>query len=151
MEEHYEIRFFEDPLSTEDLTGQPFPDNWIQMKPSDSAILYSFGATEFLRQKLVLKKYHFELIQCNCIVPLSFRYSINGDRLFFLFVLDGDIGFSTENGAEITKAKKNSFYPSHNSRGTYHVNIYLQIPPSAHWWYPWIRNGQRILSDLIQS
>lgn len=123
MEEHYAISFFEDPLSTEDLTGKPFPDNWVQMKPADSAILYFFGAAELLRQKLVLKKYHFELIQCKCEMSLSFRYSVNGDRLFFLFVLDGDIGFSTENGAEITKAKKNSFYPSHNSRGTYHVNI----------------------------
>lgn len=123
MDGHYEIQFFEDPLSTVDLTGQVLSDGWTRLGAADSSVRFTFPRSEVLRQKLVLKKYHFELIQCNCSRPFPFLYRTDRDRFFFLFVLEAEIGFSTENGAGIITAKKNSFYPSHNSPGTYLAKI----------------------------
>lgn len=123
MKDHFDLIFPLEPLRVLDTIGCTVDWSSTVLKSAGSSLRYLFPTAEIWRQKLVLKKYHVELIQFNTTAPFSFRFSMDTDRLFLLFALQGNIRFSTDEGTEITTAIENSLYPSHNRPGTYRADI----------------------------
>ncbi len=123
MTDHFDIIFPTAPLSVLDLGS--CPTEWTEsvLKSATSSLKYSFQKAEVLREKLLLKKYHIELLQIRIEEPFSLRFKLDRDRLFLLFTIQGDLRFSTEDGTEVTTANENSFYPSHSRAGAYRGEI----------------------------
>ncbi|WP_313240260.1 helix-turn-helix domain-containing protein [Sphingobacterium multivorum] len=111
------------PLKVLDTSEHPVDWSDTLLRSARSSLRYLFPGAEVLREKLVLKKYHIELIQFNTMSPFSFRFIIDKDRLFLLFAIQGSIIFSTGGGTPIITTAENSFYPSHNGPGTYKADI----------------------------
>ncbi len=123
MTDHFDLIFSMEPLTVLDTNEHPVDWSDTVLKSAGSSLRYLFPGAEVLREKLVLKKYHIELIQFNTMSPFFFQFSIDTDRLFLLFALKGNISFSTDGGIPVTTTIENSFYPSHNGPGTYRADI----------------------------
>ncbi|QIH36774.1 hypothetical protein [Sphingobacterium sp. DR205] len=81
-----------------DRAANPISWSGTVLKSASSSHCYLFPETEVVREKLVLKKYHIELIQFHTMASFPFRFRIDTDRLFLLFALQGGIKFSTDEG-----------------------------------------------------
>lgn len=123
MTDHFDIIFPSVPPSVID-SGN-YPADWTEsvLKSATSSLRYSFPKAEVLRGKLLLKKYHIELIQLRTEEPFSLRFKVGRDRLFLLFTIQGNLRFLTGEGAEVTIANENSFYPSHSRPEVYGADI----------------------------
>jgi len=121
--DHFDIIFSTTPLSVLDLGI--CPADWTEsvLKSATSSLRYFFPRAEVIRGKLLLKKYHIELLQIRTEEPFSLQFKLDRDRLFLLFTIQGDLRFSTEAGTEVTTANENSFYPSHSRAGVYRGEI----------------------------
>lgn len=123
MTDHFDIIFTTEPLSVLDLGSSPAGWTESVLKSATSSLRYFFPKAEVLCGKLLLKKYHIELLQVHTEEPFCLRFQLDRDRLFLLFTIQGDLRFSTEDGAEVTTANEDSFYPSHSRAGVYRGEI----------------------------
>ncbi|GEM_PF-553753 len=123
MTDHFDIIFPSAPLSVLDLNS--CPADWTEsvLKSATSPLRYSFPKAEVLRGKLLLKKYHIELIQLRTEEPFSLRFKVENNRLFLLFTIQGNLRFLTGEGTEVITATENSFYPSHSRPEVYDADI----------------------------
>ncbi|MGJ1410557.1 helix-turn-helix transcriptional regulator [Sphingobacterium thalpophilum] len=123
MTDHFDIVFPVELLKVLDSNADPVDWSNTVLRSAGSSLRYLFLGAEVLREKLVLKKYHIELIQFNTMSPFSFQFSVNTDRLFLLFTIRGNISFLTGEGIPVITTTENSFFPSHNGPGTYRADI----------------------------
>ncbi len=157
MTDHFDLIFSMEPLIVLDTNEHPVDWSDTVLKSAGSSLLYLFPAAEVLREKLVLKKYHIELIQFNTMSSFSFQFRIDTDRLFLLFALQGNISFSTAEGIPVITTTENSFYPSHNGPGTYRADIkygsvvkalVISFDPE---WAEYISRSYRVLWEAIRD
>ncbi|HAE69553.1 helix-turn-helix domain-containing protein [Sphingobacterium multivorum] len=123
MTDHFDIIFPSVPLSVLDVNS--CPADWTEsvLRSATSSLRYSFPKAEVLCGKLLLKKYHIELIQLRTEEAFSLRFKVDQDRLFLLFTIQGNLRFLTGEGTEVITATENSFYPSHSRPEEYDADI----------------------------
>lgn len=119
----YTIYFSEHPQVTKNVRARP-PD-WCRMpipKPQE-AIYYQFPGVEILSQKLNRLHFSANAVEIHTKSSFELQFQVKEDQLFFLYMLEGSIEFSTADGLYITEAKRKNFYLSHNGPGMFKASM----------------------------
>lgn len=161
MAGHYELIFVQEPVRTVNVLGMLPKWSSSTLGAAQSALQYDFAdGSSLLRQILAIDHFYVELCQIRSKTPFLLRYRTTDRRLFLFFMLEGTIGFSTQDLKAITKAKKDNFYVSHNAPGLYNVdcekgqNLALVVSIDPDWALAAVKdypNLSLVLSGIIRS
>ncbi|OPC66449.1 hypothetical protein BAY13_17080 [Elizabethkingia bruuniana] len=119
---------------------------------ADYAEYYQLGVSEILLQRVQLDQFFTDLIEVQADEQLEFEYEVTVNRVFFLFILDGDISFSLLNNLLITRVKTGHFYLFYSRPGQYKIQFergkHIAIIVSAG--IQWLKEALST-SDLLNS
>ncbi|UAY56022.1 helix-turn-helix domain-containing protein [Arachidicoccus terrestris] len=119
----YVICFSERPKATKNVKGR-LP-SWcrVPVPKAEEAVYYQFPGVDILSQKLNRLHFSANAVEIHTGVPFELPFQVNEDQLFFLYMLEGGMEFSTADGLYITKAQKKNFYLSHNGPGMFKARM----------------------------
>lgn len=119
----YVICFSERPKATKNVKGK-LP-SWcrVPIPKAEEAVYYQFPDIDILSQKLNRLHFSANAVEIHTSVPFELPFQVNEDQLFFLYMLEGGMEFSTADGLYITQAQKKNFYLSHNGPGMFKARM----------------------------
>lgn len=123
MNNEYKLKFSKPLLEVKDITGKipatcPYPIPFAQ-----KSLLFEFAGANFINQQLYYETFKIDMFHLNTDEPFLIEYTVPNDRIFFNFILHGQVFFGTEDQTLITAPKDCTFYLSAEKAGSYTAKV----------------------------